>query len=108
MFHEITDSQLKQRKRRRRVVAVVAAILVVALIAVGMVIRQNGREQGAVALRNSISDAAARCCAVEGSYPSSLSYLEDKYGVVVNTDDYVVTYESYASNIAPTVVVVPR
>ena len=108
MFHEITDSKLEHRKRRRTIVVAVLAALVVVAVIVGMVIRQNSREQGAMALRKSIANAAARCCAVEGSYPASLSYLEEKYGVVVNTQDYVVTYEAYASNIAPTVVVVPR
>jgi hypothetical protein len=53
-------------------------------------------------------NAAIRCCAIEGSYPLSLSRLEEDYGLRINHDDYVITYEAYASNMAPSVVVVPR
>ena len=34
--------------------------------------------------------------------------FEEHYGVVVNDDDYVVSYESFADNVMPTVVVTPR
>ena len=70
--------------------------------------RAASREQGAAALRESILAAATRCCAVEGSYPQSLEYLEDHYGLRVNDADYVVIYEAYASNVMPSVVVTPR
>ena len=43
-----------------------------------------------------------------GLYPSSLEHLEQGYGLRVNRDDYVITYEVFAENIMPSVVVVPR
>ena len=49
-----------------------------------------------------------RCCAIEGSYPSSLEHLEESYGLTINHDDYVITYECFADNIMPSVVVTPR
>lgn len=108
MYHEITTKD-KQRKRRRLVMILVTIAVIVALCAVAMsAVSAGTREQGAVALRRSILDAAVRCCAVEGSYPLSLKHLEDSYGLRINHNDYVITYEAYASNIAPSVVVVPR
>ncbi len=108
MYHEITAHDRQVRRRRR----IMALVVVVALIIGGAIairaIRANSREQGAVALRQSILDAAVRCCAIEGSYPLTLKHLEDDYGLRVNHKDYVITYEAYASNIAPSVVVVPR
>ena len=71
-------------------------------------LQTHAREQGAAALRESIINAAKQCCAIEGSYPSTLEHLEEHYGVVVNDDDYVVSYESFADNVMPTVVVTPR
>ena len=45
---------------------------------------------------------------MEGAYPSSLRHLEEEYGLSINTEDYQVTYEVFAANVMPSVVVVPR
>ena len=108
MFHEITDQQLAKRRTRRIAVAcAVVCVLVAAFVIVGA-LQTSAREQGAAALRESIINAAKQCCAIEGSYPATLEHLEEHYGVVVNDDDYVVSYESFADNVMPTVVVTPR
>lgn len=65
-------------------------------------------EQGAVTLRQTVLDSAMQCLALEGAYPSTLEYLEENYGLVVNDKDYVVTYVAYASNVMPSVQVVVR
>ena len=108
MFHEITDRQIARRRKAR--LAVVCCILaaVVACFAVGTVLQNNAREQAAVALRDSIMNAAKQCCAIEGSSPASLEHLENDYGIAINHDDYVVSYESFADNVMPTVVVTPK
>ena len=68
----------------------------------------NLREQGAASIRNAILDSAMQCCAIEGSYPASLQHLEDSYGLAINHDEYIVTYEAFADNVVQSVVVVPR
>lgn len=108
MYHEVTSKERKKRRTRT-----IAVVLVVLAIAVGLVlgvqaVNRSTREQGATAMRQAILDAALRCCAIEGSYPLSLSHLEKDYGLRINHNDYIITYEAYASNIAPSVVVVPR
>lgn len=108
MFHEITDKELAKKRKVRIIVACcIIAILIAAWVIVGA-IQQNAKEQGALALRESIIGAAKQCCAIEGSYPSSLEHLEDNYGITINHDDYVVSYESFADNVMPTVVVTVR
>ncbi len=87
--------------------------MLIMVIAVNLVIavllsQQIARTQGVTTLRDSILDAAVQCCAVEGSYPSSLAHLESDYGLVVNHDDYVVTYEWLGDNVPPSVVVRAR
>ena len=74
----------RQRKRRRGMrlaaLALVLALAVGGWFAAGAV-GQNLREQGAVSVRNAILDSAKQCCAIEGSYPSSLEHLEQGYGL---------------------------
>lgn len=66
------------------------------------------RDMGAQSLADSVLARANQCYAIEGVYPSSLSYLEENYGLVVNRSDYVVVYESFADNVAPKVMVTPK
>lgn len=66
------------------------------------------REQGELSVRNAIMNSAKQCCAIEGSYPSSLTYLEQNYGLVVNHGDYAITYEVFADNVMPNVVVLSK
>ncbi len=108
MFHEITDQELRQRKKRRIVAGICVALLVLAVCGIGFIVRQNAREQGAAALRESILASAKQCCAIEGSYPRSLEHLEEDYGLTINHNDYVVSYEYFAGNVMPSVVVTPR
>jgi len=108
MYHEKTTQELKARRRRR--IAIALAFIVVAMLFWGILayVRESSREQGATALRASILSAATRCYAIEGAYPASLDYLESRYGLRVNDRDYAITYEAFASNVVPSVVVVPR
>jgi hypothetical protein len=55
-----------------------------------------------------VIEASKQCCAIEGSYPSSLEHLEQYYGLVINHNDYVVSYEWLGDNILPSVVVTAR
>lgn len=66
-------------------------------------VSQNLNDNGALALRDSILQSAIQCYAVEGNYPTSLSYLEKNYGLQINHDRYIVTYNAFASNLVPQV-----
>lgn len=108
MYHERTIRQ-RNRGRAFRLVAFALALVLLSggWLAAGA-IGQSLREQGAVSVRDAILNSAKQCCAIEGSYPSSLEHLVSDYGLRINSDDYVITYEVFAENIMPSVVVVPR
>jgi hypothetical protein len=108
MYHEVTAQDKRRKRQRTLLVLLVFAALIVALVLGWRSVSRGTREQGAAAIRQSIMSAATRCCAIEGSYPLSLKHLEQDYGLRINHDDYIITYEAYASNMAPSVVVVPR
>lgn len=108
MYHEITDSQIKKRRQHVCIVTILLIVVIVAALAIGNVVRVSTRQQGALALQESILSTAKQACSIEGSYPSTLKHLEENYGLVINHTDYVVSYECFAGNIVPSVVVVPR
>lgn len=108
MYHPRTGQ--RAQREHRRTTGLLAALVVVVILAFAALpfLHQNLKEQGAEALRQSILSTAMQCCAVEGAYPSSLRHLEEEYGLSINTEDYQVTYEVFAANVVPSVVVVPR
>jgi len=59
-------------------------------------------------VRSSIHNALVTCYAVEGGYPSSLSYLKENYGVVYDESTIYVSYDAFASNIMPEIRVVRK
>lgn len=108
MYHEITYAEAKRRTAKRIAIIVIAIALIVASVFAVRVAQVRAREQAVVTVRESVLNAAKQCCAVEGSYPSSLAHLEKEYGLVINHDDYVVSYEWFADNVLPSVVVTAR
>lgn len=107
MHTQMTDQQHRKRGRLFVAVAVVCAVVIAFVIVLNMVF-SNAKEQGAASIRNTILNSAMQCAAIEGSFPTNLAYLEDNYDLRINHDDYVVIYEVLASNVVPSVVVMPR
>lgn len=70
--------------------------------------RQDIRLQSRESVRQAVLRSAVECYCIEGAYPESLSYLEENYGLHVNHRDFIVTYEVFASNVAPDVRVLVR
>lgn len=58
--------------------------------------------------QKAVTRAAVQCYAVEGQYPPSIAYLREHYGLSVDTERYIVEYRAFASNIMPTITVLPR
>lgn len=54
-----------------------------------------------------IRRAAVHCYSIEGRYPSSLEYLVERYGILIDEERFWVHYEAIGTNIMPTIVVIP-
>lgn len=92
-------------RRRSRLLWVIALALCLALV-LGVIALKPGRdlsEESAAAIRDAVQRSARQCYVVEGVYPPSLDYLTENYGLQVNTEDFYVTYDAFASNLPPTV-----
>ena len=102
-------SDVKQSKGF--LVGLVLVIVLAAIIAAWSLVSGSGSdmtEEGAAAIKDTVQRSALQCYVVEGIYPPDLKYLEDHYGLQVNTDEFYVTYDAYASNQPPTVSVSPK
>lgn len=62
-------------------------------------------QEGRTALEEAIQRAAVTCYANEGIYPPTLEYLENYYGLQVDTQRYTVYYEIFADNLMPDITV---
>lgn len=108
MYHERTQSQIRARRVRGVVVTLVVLAVIAAIVVGVLAFQRTSREQGATSIRESVLSTAMQCYAIEGSYPASLSHLEDAYGLTINHDDYVINYEWFADNVPPSVAVSAR
>lgn len=52
-------------------------------------------------IKNAVVQSAVFCYGVEGSYPESVDYLKENYGLNYNEDKYIVEYEIFARNVRP-------
>lgn len=99
-----------QKKKRPGLLLAAAALLLV-LVLVVAVFGRSGRdvsEEGAAAIRETVRRSALQCYVVEGVYPPDLEYLQENYGLQVNTEDYAVVYDCFSSNLPPDIRVIAR
>lgn len=59
-------------------------------------------------LETALERSISQCYAVEGSYPPSLKYLKQHYGLLYDEDNFFIDYEYYGSNLLPEVTVLRR
>ncbi len=98
------------RKQRSGLLLFALALLLLAVLT-ATAFGHSGRdisEEGAAAIRETVRRSALQCYVVEGVYPPDLQYLRENYGLQVNTEDYLVVYDCFSSNLPPTVRVVGR
>lgn len=104
---------LYEKKKKRgfhgifRSVVLFAAMI---LLVVFLLSQTDGtaRSRGEQVVKQAVTKAAVTCYALEGSYPEDLQYLIDNYGLVVNTDRYMVSYEPSGANLMPSIIVTQR
>ena len=83
-------------------IGLVVFVCIVAVAGAGInSARNRSGEQQLVVQKRAIERAAVLCYALEGFYPPQIKYLEDKYGLIVDRDKFMVRYSTFGSNIRP-------
>ncbi|MBE5857723.1 MAG: hypothetical protein E7296_09210 [Lachnospiraceae bacterium] len=59
-------------------------------------------------LTTALNRSITQCYAVEGTYPPSLEYIENHYGLTYDHDKFFVDYQVYGANMYPTVTVLTK
>ena len=59
-------------------------------------------------LENALNRSITYCYAVEGSYPESLEYLKEHYGITYDEDRFFVDYKIVGTNILPDVTIIEK
>lgn len=59
-------------------------------------------------LENAIMRNITYCYTIEGTYPESLDYLKEHYGLTYNEDLFYVDYRVSGSNILPDVTIIEK
>lgn len=59
-------------------------------------------------LHTAIERSVVQCYAVEGTYPPSLAYLEEHYGLTYDHNLFFIDYQVYGSNIYPDITILRK
>ena len=68
----------------------------------------NGFMLRPMVLENALDRSITQCYALEGSYPPSLSYLVENYGLTYNSEQYFIDYQYIGSNLRPDTMIIER
>lgn len=60
------------------------------------------------AVKTTVENGITLCYAIEGVYPPNIDHLKENYGVIYDSEKYIVHYECFADNIRPVVNVLER
>lgn len=69
---------------------------------------KNTKRRQKEALENAILRNITYCYTLEGSYPKSLNYLKENYGLTYDEDLFFVDYRVSGSNIFPEITIIER
>ena len=64
-------------------------------------VEETAQTQQISLLKDALNQAIVNCYAVEGRYPESLDYIIENYGIQINTEKFIVTYDIFAENVRP-------
>ena len=90
----------------KKLAAVAVALLIEIALFLYMVTGTSDARKtaGRQLLEDSIREAALNCYVTEGYYPPSLEYITENYGITVS-EDYIVDYSVFASNVMPEITI---
>lgn len=87
-------------------VVILVFILIAILFLIGVIrIQKSTIDKQQKSLETAIDRDIIQCYCLEGTYPPSLDYLKDHYGLVYDENYFFVDYRPIASNLYPDVTI---
>ena len=103
------EYQKKQHTYRKFIISVCVFLLIVLLFYQGIESLSSGSvRRQKESLENALIRSITYCYAVEGSYPESLEYLKEHYGITYDEDRFFVDYKIVGANILPDVTIIEK
>ena len=91
---------------------IIGLALVVVMVAFAIFlhgkIQQDLAQQSTQSVQEAVLRSAVQCYSVEGVYPSNLDYLERYYGLMIDHETYIISYDTFSSNLLPQITVLVR
>lgn len=100
-------------KREKNSIAHFVPLVLLLIIIVGFYIFTNNitsknSDQSRQLLERALSRSITQCYALEGTYPPSLDYLVENYGLSYDSEYYFIDYQYIGSNLRPDVTIIER
>ncbi len=98
---------LRRQKKSRYLWSVLLSVLILGVFWFGLskVEATTAKEQEEN-LRSTIIRDISHCYAVEGTYPPSLSYMEEHYGLTYDKELFFVDYQPIGANLMPDLTII--
>ena len=93
----------KKQSRLPLLLALLALAAVIVIVLLLVLPGPEREEESIAAIEDAVRRCALQCYVVEGVYPPNLAYMEENYGLQVNTREYYVSYSAFSSNLPPTI-----
>lgn len=99
----------KTHTYRKFVLSLCAFLLIVGIFYQGIQsVSTSTRRRQKESLENTLTRSITYCYTVEGTYPQSLDYLKEYYGLMYDEDLFFVDYQVMGSNILPDVTIIEK
>lgn len=105
VYHDKPRESRSEKAGKAGGIAAAVLAVILALGAISGRVRRDISAQAEESIRRNVLEAAVQCYAIEGVYPSDVTYLEQNYGVRYDSRRYSVKLEAPDSNVLPTVTV---
>lgn len=101
------DERRRPSPLRGPLISILIFLLVFIIFTIGTnVFSGTSSQEGAERLETATRNAVIHCYSEEGAYPEDVKYLENHYGLTYDHDAYYIDYQTFASNVMPTIHVV--
>lgn len=94
---------------RNLVISIAFFVLVLSAFLLGIsAVETRTDAQARESLEQAVRRGIVHCYTMEGSYPESLQYLKDHYGLIYDEERFFVDYQALGSNLLPDVTIIDR